>query len=99
MLGQRLALGTGPVPHRDVMTGLEQPADHRVAHPAGADPAEPRPVRNEIALVHRPKSLPREFLQSIAVRLYPGSGQRDLSTAGAALSIPGAPRGRRARPR
>ena len=39
-LGQRLGLGLGPVPDRDVVAGLQQPFGHCVAHAAHADPAD-----------------------------------------------------------
>ena len=38
--GERLGLGAGAVPDRDVVAGLEQPLGHRIAHAAHADPAD-----------------------------------------------------------
>ncbi len=40
-LGERLGLGAGAIPDRDVVAGLQQPLGHRVAHAAHADPADP----------------------------------------------------------
>src|SRR5580693_5346786 len=39
-LGQRLGLGAGPIPDRDVMARLDEPLGHRETHAAHADPAD-----------------------------------------------------------